>query len=289
MSDNNNKLIRSYQTKKFLSLSLDRDELKNLLDRLQLRADSSCDIEVRKIEAGTMNEQEKINAVANLRTCAIMKITVRGKSGEDFFGTIEDIFSSPVFPEHVTEVIVNSELLYKSNFKHYIDNSFTLYLNFKKHKVFDFSFQPSESTPNPSEFNVEGFDNTWVTGVFNEVVNKLAEKPGKFPFIHKGGVYDLFVWLIGLPFAFGLCYKITPLANQIFKTHSFLQNILYTYCFFFSLIFFRIFFHYVRWVYPMIEYREKNDKSIKHQVVIGILGLGILTNFIYDIIKVIFH
>ncbi len=162
-------------------------------------------------------------------------------------------------------------------------------MNFKKHRVFDFSFQPSQRTPNASEFTVEGFDNIWVGGVYNEIVNYLKDKPSKLPFIHKGGIYDLLIWLIGLPFAFGICYKITPFANQLFKSHTFLQNILYTYVFLFSLIFFRIFFQYVRWVYPVIEYRSKNDKSLKHQITIGIIGLGLLTNFLYDIGKLLFH
>ncbi len=106
---NNDRLIKNRLNAEIASISIDKEELRNILDRLQVSANSACENEVRKIECSDASDEYKNAAIPNLRTCATLKITVRGKGREDFFGTIEEVFNSPSFPEHVTEMFVNSE------------------------------------------------------------------------------------------------------------------------------------------------------------------------------------
>jgi hypothetical protein len=173
----------------------------------------------------------------------------------------------------------------------YTEQIITIYqkffLDFTKHKVLDFSFQPSESTPNDSSFEIEGSDNMWVNGLFYEVETFIKTKPSKFPSAHKGGIYDLLVWLFGIPFGFWLCHKVILLNLPIFKSHPFLENIFLTYCFFIGLFFLRILFHYFRWVYPVVEFRNKNESSIGHQAALLSISLGVIGKIIYDVFKLL--
>jgi len=50
----------------------------------------------------------------------------------------------------------------------------------------------------------------------------------------------------------------------------------------------RILFHYFRWVYPMIEYKSKKDRSIGHQAALLSITLGIIGKILYDVIKLLF-
>jgi hypothetical protein len=282
-----NNISRTKLSKSLKSLSLDKEDLKKLLDILQLRAKDASDIEYKKGETQEKTDSKTLRA--NLDICAELKITIKGSQNEELFGTIDEVFSFPSFPEKIESVYVNSELVYRTNFDYYPANSFRLFIDFKKHKVLDFSFQPSQQTYNESEFIVEGSDNMWVNGVYFEIDSFIKTKPSKFPNIHKGGIYDILVWFFGIPLGFWLCYKIISLRLSFLTTHNFIENLFLTYCFFIGLFFLRIMFHYFRWVYPMIEFRNKSDRSFGHQAAILSISIGLIGQVIYDFITAIIH
>ena len=136
-------------------------------------------------------------------------------------------------------------------------------------------------------FSVEGFDNTWVNGVFSEIDKFFNKRSSKFSGIHKNSIYDLIVWIIGLPIGFWACFKLSNIINKIF-TNSFLKSAFYVYIFFLSLIILRILFHYFRWLYPKIQYKTDKDLSIIHRGFFFIVIAGIIGAFLYDIICMVF-
>ncbi|TAH06036.1 MAG: hypothetical protein EAZ13_10590 [Sphingobacteriia bacterium] len=278
-----NASVRNKLYRKINSLSFDKEDLHKLLLILQDRAITASEIEYKKLESQNAENLDRIKE--NLEVCAVLKITLTGSNNYELFGTIEEVFNSISFPETVKTLYVNSELIYHSSYNYYPENSFQLLLDFSKPKIFDFSFQPSDKTPNETYFTVQGSDNTWVNGVFHEINAFIDENPSKFHRVHKGSVYDLLVWIFGIPFGFWICQKFLNQDFSIFKTHSFYQNLCLTYFFFLSLFILRVLFHYFRWIYPMIEFRSKKNKSILHQVAIVGISLGILTNMLYDIFR----
>ncbi|MBL7740131.1 MAG: hypothetical protein JNK14_13015 [Chitinophagaceae bacterium] len=278
-------ISRTRLTKSLKSLSLDKEDLKKILDILQLRAKDASDIEYKKSDKLEITEPNNLRA--NLDTCAELKVTIKGSRNEELFGTIDEVFKFPSFPEKITSVYVNSRLIYESNFDHYPSNSFSLLIDFRKHKILDFSFSPSERTYNESEFIVEGSDNMWVNGVYFEIDSFIKTKPSKFPNIHKGGIYDILIWFFGIPFGFWLCYRVILLKFSFFSAHPFIENLFLTYCFFVGLFFLRILFHYFRWVYPMIEYKNKRDRSLGHQAAILSISIGLIGKVIYDFIRLV--
>ena len=84
-----NNIVRNKLSKKITSLSLDKIELKRLLDILQLRANTVCEIECRKIETIT-NPENIEKAKEDLRSCAPLRISVTGDESEELFGTIDE-------------------------------------------------------------------------------------------------------------------------------------------------------------------------------------------------------
>ncbi len=261
--------------------------MRKLLDILQARANSACKIEIHKIETEEKFENPQ-QAIQNLETCAELKITIIGNQNEELFGSINDVFNSTSFPESIVSIYLHSELQYTTRFKHYPENSFSLFIDFTKPKIFDFSFQPGERTPNNSRFEVQGSDNTWVNGVFHEIDFFLRNRPSKFPSIHKGSIYDIIVWFLGIPLGFWTCYKVLNYKIIFFSNHHFIESVFLTYCFLLTLFVLRILFHYFRWVYPMIEYRSKKNRSIAHQLALFSITLSLIGKFIYDMITLVF-
>jgi len=282
MSDN---IVRNKLSKKINSLSFDKDDLKKLLNILQERSIAASEIEYKRLEAKDASNLEAIKS--DLRICSQLRITVNGSQSEELFGSIDEVFNSVSFPETIKSVYLNSELIYHSNYKYYPDNSFQLLIDFSKPKIFDFSFQLTDRTPNQSQFDVQGSDNTWVNGVFHEIDSYIKARPSKFSSGHKGSIYSFLVWFFGIPFGFWTCHKVILLKSSTFVGHSFLENIFLTYCFFLSLFILRILFHYFRWVYPMIEYKSKKERSLVHQTAVISISLGIIGKVLYDLMKLV--
>lgn len=283
MSDN---IVKNKLFKPIDSLAINREDILRFLQLLQERANSACDMECNHIESLVPVENlEKTKE--NLKVCSTLKLTVVGSNGEELFGTIEDVFDSVSFPEQVESLYVESDLLYKAQLNHHPRNRFYVFLDFSKPKVFDFSFLPSEKTPNNSNFCVEGYDNTWVNGVFNEMDKFFDKRSSKFSGIHKNSIYDVIVWFLGIPIGFWSCFKLGSLISGVFSS-GFMENALYVYVFFLSLFILRILFHYFRWLYPKIQYKSKTDISTIHRGFFYIITTGIVSTFLYDILCLLF-
>lgn len=279
-------IVKNRLFKPIDSLIINKADLYKFLQILQERANSACDIECNHVESFIPSENLE-KSKEDLRSCSTLKITITGHDGEELFGSINDVFESLSFPEQIKSIFLNSELLYKSRFNYFPRNRLELFIDFGKPKVLDFSFSPSDKTPNDSSFIVEGYDNTWVNGVYREIDNFFEKRSSKISGIHKNSIYDLFLWILGVPIGFWTCFKMASIIQQAF-INSFLQSALYVYIFFLSLLIFRILFHYFRWLYPKIQYKSSNDLSIIHRGFFYTIAIGLIGKFLYDMICLIF-
>jgi len=278
-------IVRNRLRKPIDSLTINKDDLLKLLKILQERADAACEIECNHIE--TIVTADKLDqSKEDLISCSQLKFTITGLDGEELYGSIDDVFNSVSFPEQLKSLYVNSEIIYKSRFNYLPRNRFEVFIDFIKPKVLDFSFAPSEKTPNDSIFTVEGYDNTWVNGVFSEIDKYFKKRSSKFSGIHKNSIYDLVVWILGIPIGFWACYKLNEDINQLFVS-DFLNSAVFVYLFFLSLFILRILFHYFRWLYPKIQYKTTQDLAIVHRGFFYVITTGVIVAFLYDILKLI--
>lgn len=253
---------------------------------LQERSNAAGEIEVQKFNRADQTDEQYQKNLKTLRESFELRITVNGINGEELYGPIGEIFSSANFPDNVKSLYLNSEHILKSAHNYYPLNSFEVFLDFSKPAIFDFSLMPNQGTPNEANYQVQGYDATLVNGVFNEITNFIKQRSSTLSTMHNHSIYDLLLWIIGFPIAFWVCFKLSFKIEKVgIDTNTFFMSAVYVYCFVASLFVFRILFHYLRWVCPLVEYRSKGSNIIAHRVVLATLLLGILGTFLADTIK----
>ncbi len=281
--------IRNRLTNKIPSLSVTKEEIYKLFLLLQERSQAAGDLEVYNFNRGDQSDDEYNKSVETLKEGFKLKPTVVSSGGKELFGDFKDIFKSPNFPDDLISIYVNSEIPLTAGYNYVPANSFVLFLDFSKPDLFNLSFLPSQATPNGSNISVQGYDATWTHGVFSEFNNFIKNHPSKMTWLHQHSIYDLLVWGLGLPFGFWMAYRSSSILDKIFSgVSTFILNGAYVYIFLASLMIFRLLFHYSRWVWPLVEYKSARNKSVKHQVILGAITLGLLTTLIVDLIKLIF-
>jgi hypothetical protein len=279
-------LVRNRLTRKIFSFSAGKDDLGKFFHVLQERSSAAAELEIanfkQKDQPDEIYEQNK----KTIKEGFEIKLTVTSFDGQELWGVVKDIFDSVNFPDLVKSIYINSEIPLKSSYNYYVRNSFELLLDFSKPELFNMSFLPSQETPNASNITVQGYDATWVHGLYHEISGFIEKQPSRFKWIHKHSIYDFLVWVIGLPIGFWATYKLSNIIDAIFGTYSgFVQNASYVYVFLVTLTIFRLLFHYARWVWPLVEYRSSSNIAQKHRITFGIITLGLVTAFIYDILK----
>lgn len=281
--------INNRQSMVVSSLSLDKDDLRRFSDILQERANSAAEIEVGLFQKNEQTDDQYEANKQTIRDSFQLKITISGKDGEELWGSIEEVFQSANFPEQVKSLYVDSESTLRHVHNYYPHNSFKVFLDFSKPKIFDLSLMPSHSTPNESNIEVKGYDATWVNGVFSEIKKFIDNRSSTLSIVHSHSVYDILLWILGFPLSFWVCYKLSEKIESVFGvSNAFATSALYLYAFVATLFIFRVLFHYLRWVCPLVEYRSKGNRMLAHRALFAILSVGWFGQFLYDLAKWLF-
>lgn len=271
------------------SFSANKEELLRFFKKLEERNYTACDIEISNFKQLDQSSEDYEKNKEEIKNSFKTQINVNGTAGEQIIGDISDVFNSPNFPDKIKSILVSSSSSFQFKYGIKPRNHFALFIDFNKPQMLDFSFLPSQATPNESNICVTGFDASWVHGVFSEASSFIDQHSSKSTWIHKHSIYDLLVWCFGLPFGFWTTYKLSDFLNSIFGKFSiFVQNAAYVYVFLASLILFRLLFHYARWAWPLVEYRSPKNAALKHRISLSVIILGIVGDLIHDLLKAIF-
>ena len=275
--------VTNRQSLERFSCSFDREELRRFLSILQERLDAAAELEVSNFQQLNQPDEEFENNKTLLRSGFKVRPTLTGQNGQQLYGSLDEIFDSPNFPEAVRSIYVNSEIYLKARYNYTVRNSFEMFLDFSRPEIFDFTLMPSDRTPNGSNVKVNGSDATWVNGVFHEIQQYINDHKAQAPWLHRHTIYDILLWFIGYPIAFWVCFKVAP-----FLPHSagpFLRAALFVYLFVITLVGFRALFHYSRWVFPAVEYRHPRSNPLRHRIILGALSFSLIASVVYDILK----
>lgn len=264
------------------SFSADKEDLHRFYKILQERSAAAGEIEIQKIDRDKHSPETIEEAIKSIRESVELRLTVKGTVGDELYGSIEDVFSSPNFPSSVISIFVDSSHLLKAVHNYHPGNSFLVNLDFSKPTVFDFSLMPSQGTPNISNFEVRGLDSTWVNGVFTEIDNFIKQHGSKLSIVHAHSIYDILVWILGFPLAFRTCFLLSSKIENFIPESSFVTNAIYVYVFFAALFVFRILFHYLRWICPLVEYKSKRNQIIAHRIFFGTILIAIVKTYVVD-------
>lgn len=251
---------------------------------LQERSFGAADIEIHNFNRDELDEAQYEKAIKTLQEGFELRISINGANGEELHGPIEEVFESANFPDNVVSLYVDSNRVLKGVHNYNTLNSFTVFLDFSKPAIFDFTLLPNQGTPNEANFEVQGYDATWVNGVFSEINNFIKERSSTFSVVHSHSVYDILLWFLGFPLAFWFCFKASSKLDSV-SDNAFFESALYFYAFIATLFVFRIVFHYLRWICPLVEYRAKGSKIRAHRAILVTLLIGLVGTFVADIAK----
>jgi hypothetical protein len=247
------------------SLSLNKAELRGLLEKLQERCLAAGDIEVASFPQRDQTLEIYEENKKKLKEEFKLFLTVTGSDGIKLNGAISTIFDSPNYPDLVQSVFFDSSCSLRVNYDHTPKNQCILYLDFSRPEVLNFTLLPSQETPNGSNIAVQGHDTTWVNGVYYEFDQFIKIHPSTLEWLHQHSSYDLLLFIIGLPLGFWCCYRASEIVQNLSQS-AFLQAAVYTYIFLLALVVFRILFHYARWIWPLVEYQHPKNQSLIHRI-----------------------
>lgn len=286
MEEKQKQLVRNNLTRQVRCLSIDKSQVTKLLQVLKERCSSACDLELASLQQLDHSDEDFEKLKKTIKEAFAVRMTANSTEGQQLIGAIDDIIDSPNFPDNISSLYIASDSVLQGAYNYTPRNFFQIFFDFSKPKLLDFSLLPSQATPNGSTITVSGYDATWANGVFNELDSFVKKNPSSMNWIHKNGIYDLLVWLVGLPLGFWLCYKLSCFIGRLFGSFSiFVQSAAYVYVFIGVLFGFRLLFHYARGVFPIVEFRNPRSKELAHRVALGAIVLSIVSSVIWDICK----
>ena len=289
MEQQNRAILTTELSEQITACAFTKEDLKTLCEMLQESSRAAAEEEISYYAPLDRPVEQILADKELLRSGFELKVTVRGADDERIYGTIPVVFGSPRFPSKIKSLYINSEMDLRNFHDWYPRNRFELLLDFTKSELFNLSLSPSISTPNASNIFVSGLNSDWVSGVYRKVTDFIREKRTRRRFLHRHSVYDALVLCGGLPFAFSIAYKLSGWISNIFgEISGILESAAYVYVFFLSLHLFKALFDYTRWVFPIVEYTGMTAAVGKHRIILGSLICGVLANFLYDLIKIIF-
>jgi hypothetical protein len=284
-------ITRTTQQQQIISFSVDREELRYLLELLQEKAYRAAEIEVEYLkELEGQTDEQLQQASKDLQDGFRLSITISGSEGGKLTEGIVDLFDSPDFPYEVKDVFFNSEILLHSKYNCQPRNKIIMFLDFGRPPLLRFTMLPSKEPRNESNIEVTGQDAAWVNGAFQEFSGFVSRRPSAFPWLQRKSVYYIIVLLLGIPLGFWVCRQAAPSIETILAGHSpYLRAAIYFCIFVFSLNILRMALRYARWIWPLIEYRSARNKYIKHKVALIILlsipGIYVLYDILQKVLK----
>ena len=275
-------------TQEKISCSLSLADLRKLCALLEERCSAAAQLEVESYDTGGFEPEEAERRLKLLREEFYLHATARGTDGRELSGRVDEVLRSPNLPDDLVSLFLSSDTSLQGIHNYYPRNLVRLFLDFTRPDVLNFSFLPSVETPNASSLHVEGFDASWAKGVFKEVEDFVAARSSATSVVHRHSVYDVILYILGLPFAFWACSRLSGMVTQLAPEASFGRNALYVYVFAASLIVLRTLFHYMRWVLPLVEYRSSRSRAVAHRAALVAIAVAVFGAFVKDAIAWVF-
>ncbi|MGA3286207.1 MAG: hypothetical protein ABSD46_02140 [Bacteroidota bacterium] len=276
------------------SCNIDIRTLKKLFGKLNECCREAATIELSKLRQGTMTTEQYEKFKNDVAESYKINVEILGKKGEYFSSTSESLLDENVLPSQLVRLTFNSEFLFKTAFNAVPMNSVKIIIDFNKATVLDFSSNPSHPTSNDSVIDVLGQTESWVDGVYKAVNDILKECSTHRTWLHRRGIYDLFLWLFIIPLSFWNLHKLVLGFPTFFNAISgVIQVFVSIYFLLLIILLYRAFFSYARWVFPYIELSSTSKTtSTRHRIFFTGLTLtltyGLLKDLIKRIIEIIF-
>ncbi|MCZ7853945.1 hypothetical protein [Agrobacterium salinitolerans] len=207
---------------------------------------------------------------------------------EIFYST--DELSTPHEGAQISQIILTNILPYRQRMNGGEPfHQFEILLDFTTPSLVEVSASHSEPTANASGFHLGGNRSGWRAGIDSAVRKHIKERNRLWTWFHGRFTYDLFLAVIGLPFALYACWRLAPLVEKVFSgMNSVVVGGAYIYIAFCSLWLYRIAFAYVRWAFPKVELVDQATPSKTHRTILGGVGVFVISTFTASVLDIPF-
>lgn len=214
----------------------------------------------------TMSDEERKSVDERLRTevelvkqYGQLSMTINDDSGEQrtivFDTEIENDFKTIQMPQKILKITFDNTWRYNAVVKKIFFHQIKVELDFSDAEVFSFK----TVTPETSCYvEVTGILETSVLGTI-EKIKKLFDSKTQLwnSILHKKLKYDLVVWIVGVPLTFTIMWKMNFGEQIISSLQTALQPVAYLTNTLLLLTGFRLFYNYVKWLFPYSELSEQ--------------------------------
>src|SRR5207248_10330496 len=187
---------------------ISRNDLRKLYTQLDARTSDAVEKHIAGLHRPPdMDEQAWNRTLHNLRHDAQLTITVQGADGEQIVARSVEALSDDQLPDRITFARFDSAAALQ-----FINitpiHRFYVHLDFTEPPTFA-TYNPwSQPTPNASQIEVIGSDQTWVTGVYELIIGFFRERRRRRGWFHTQRSFSAAHWLIGFPAALWIVYRL---------------------------------------------------------------------------------
>jgi hypothetical protein len=203
-------------------------------------------------------------------------VTVTARNDERLAGNSADLFDAINFPTDLKSIFYSTQSVPQAVLGHLPQERITLFLDFSQPPILDFGKLPTFATVNESNFEIAATDESWFVLSKTRLSDFFQEKRSRYDWIHGAGVYDVLLYVFGLPLEVWGCVKLGNVIPSIDHLSAIPRTLVYGYTFLLSLIIFRVAFSYCRWVLPKVEVQTNLRRSPFRNRAAWIVVLGAL-------------
>ena len=233
-----------------------------------------------------MSDEQWRDLTVEVRGHGVLTTLVIGLDGDTLITESSEALSEDSMPDRVATVTFDSaNSLRLMNITPL--NRFKLTLDFTTPAVFGSYNLWEDSTPNGSQLEITGADQTWTNGVHAHVLDFFRRRKKLRWLLHSPLTFSLFNWLVVIPLAFWIVYRIdTAYAEQLATWHVALRGGFYVYVALVLMAAFRGMMHVLRWTFPVIELKGSRANGTRVLIVgvIGAIVLGLVSDFVSGLI-----
>jgi hypothetical protein len=262
---------------------ISRNDLRKLYALLDVRTSEALEKHIATLQHPPgVEEKAWDRELQNLRHDARLTVSVHSADGEQISARSIDALSDDQLPDRITLARFDSAAALQ-----FINitpiHRFYVHLDFTEPPTFA-SYNPwSQPTPNASQIEVIGSDQTWVTGVYELIIGFFRERRRRRGWLHTQRSFNAAHWVIGFPAALWIVYRLNYYVPALDRMHPALLGAIYVYVFLVSLLSFRGIIWLFRWLFPVVELTGSRPKVVRG--VLSVVLTSLLLALLYDVLK----
>lgn len=279
------------RSKALPNFTLSKADLIDLCKLAQTQLDECLRLTIESIKWNELDlDHQQLSD--NLRRAFTLQIRITADDGSAISLDNLSLFGKPDFPEKIRYVYLSHHHHFQDIFNFPPRNYLSILLDFSKPSLaLNFFNLPSNPTPNESNFELNGIDETWIDSTFLKIERFFREHKSRRSFLHKSGIYDIFLYLLFVPFSvIWLILIEKSISRYVTELDSvFLKIFIYIYILLIFGQIARLIFQYMRWIFPLTEYRAGRTIGPKaHRAFLSSILLIFVGPLALEVIKFFF-